>query len=561
MTAGPAAAEHAAPFDALLSDAALGPIRRWLPGPAGARLLGSLASRPRTVAGQLASLGTELAKVARGSSELEPAKGDRRFTDQAWAGNPVLHRILQAYLATGRTVESLVDDAGLDWRTTQRLRFLADNLVAAASPSNSPLLNPAVLKATIDTGGRNFVRGLGHLVGDLATPPRIPTMVDRRAFTVGENLAMTPGVVVLRTPVFELLQYAPQTATVRNIPLLLIPPTINKYYIADLAPGRSMIEHFVQSGQQVFAVSWRNPDARHAEWGLDTYGQAVLDALTAVEAITGSERTVLLGLCSGGMICSMVMGYLAAVGDLDRIAGLTLGVTVLDESHAGFADAALDPKMARLAAARSARRGYLDGRALAELFAWLRPDDLVWNYWVNNYLLGQDPPAFDILYWNADTTRMAAKLHADFLHIGLENTLVTPGAAKLLGQPVDLTAVKTDAYVVAGIADHICPWESCYRTTQLLGGDTRFVLSTSGHIAALVNPPTKAKARFRVSDSNPVEAGEWLVAARTETGSWWEHYVGWLKERSGPDRDAPAELGGTGHPVLGPAPGTYVCEK
>jgi polyhydroxyalkanoate synthase len=386
-------------------------------------------------------------------------------------------------------------------------------------------------------------------------------MVDTSAFSVGEDLAVTPGAVVLRTPVFELLQYAPATDTVRTAPLLIVPPTINKYYIADLAPGRSMIQHFVGSGQQVFTISWRNPDGRHRDWGLDTYGQAVLDALAAVEAITGSDRSVLLGLCSGGMITAMVLGHLAALGDLDRIAGVTLGVTVLDESHAGVAGAALEPRVAKLAAQRSARRGFLDGRSLAELFAWLRPDDLVWNYWVNNYLLGQDPPAFDILFWNADTTRMAAQLHADFLKVGLDNTLVTPGATELLGTPVDLTAVKTDAYVVAGIADHICPWESCYRTTELLGGDTTFVLSTSGHIAALVNPPTNAKARYRLNDATPADPQEWLATARTETGSWWGHYVEWLTERSGPERDAPTELGSEDYPVLGPAPGTYVCEK
>jgi len=306
-------ADHAAaPFDAMLTDAALGSIRRWLPGSAGLRFVAALATRPRTVGQRVASLGAELAKVAVGSSEVEPAKGDRRFADPAWAGNPLLHRLVQGYLAAGRTVESLIEDADLDWRSAQRVRFLADNLVAAVAPSNSPLLNPAALKAAIDTGGRNYVRGIGHLISDLSTAPRIPTMVDSTAFTLGEDVAVTPGAVVLRTPVFELIQYAATTPTVRSVPLLIAPPTINKYYIADLAPGRSMIEHFVASGQQVFTISWRNPDARHAEWGLDTYGQAVLDALNAVERITGSERSVLLGLCSGGMISSLVLGYLAA---------------------------------------------------------------------------------------------------------------------------------------------------------------------------------------------------------------------------------------------------------
>ena len=257
----------------------------------------------------------------------------------------------------------------------------------------------------------------------------------------------------------------------------------------------------------------------------------------------------------------MVAAHLAHIGQQDRIAALTLMVTVLDQAHAGLASAVVDERTVRVAAAASRARGYLDGRSLAEVFAWLRPNDLIWNYWVNNYLLGKKPPAFDILFWNADTTRMAAGLHRDFLELGAGNTLVQPGAATMLGSPVDLAAVNTGSYIVAGITDHICPWQSCYRSTQLLGGKTRFLLSTSGHIAAMVNPPGNAKARYQLAQECPDDPKEFLRQAETRQGSWWSDYAGWLAERCGEENAAPTELGGSGLLPIGEAPGTYVYDR
>ncbi len=367
--------------------------------------------------------------------------------------------------------------------------------------------------------------------------------------------------MVLRTPVFELIQYRPVTARVRQVPLLIVPPVINKFYVLDLAPGRSMAEYLVSQGLQVFMISWRNPDARHAAWDLDTYGQAILDAMDATERITGSTTTALAGTCSGGIIAAMVAAHLQDIGQPDRIASLTLLVTVLDQARAGLASAVIDERTARVAAAASRARGYLDGRTLAEVFAWLRPNDLIWNYWVNNYLLGRTPPAFDILFWNADTTRMTAGLHRDFLDLAVANALVTPGAAMMLGSPVDLAAVDRDSYIVAGITDHICPWVSCYRSTQLLGGKKRFLLSTSGHIAAMVNPPGNEKARYQQADQCPGDPQEWLGRAGTGHGSWWPDYAGWLTERGGQKKPAPAELGGGGLGPICDAPGTYVYDR
>jgi polyhydroxyalkanoate synthase len=552
------AAGPAAGLDVLLTDAAQGPLRRWVPARATVKTAAKLATRPDAVAARGARLAAELAKVAAGRSELAPDKGDRRFRDPAWGSNPAFRRLLQGYLAAGRAVDGLLCDADLDWASERRIRFAAENVLDALAPSNVPLTNPSAMKAAVDTGGLNFVRGARNLVRDMARPPRIPAMVDTSAFEVGRDLAVTPGAVVLRTPVLELLQYEPQTPRVREHPLLLVPPMINKFYVADLAPGRSMLEHAVRQGQSAFAISWRNPDERHADWSLDTYCTAVLDALDAVEAITASDRTHVLGLCAGGIVLSCTVALLAERGEQDRIAGLSLGVCVLDNRHSGTASAFMDPATAAMATAESARRGYLDGRALAGVFAWLRPNDLVWNYWVGNYLLGKDPPAFDILFWNADTTNMPAGLHRDFVRLALENSVVEPGALRVLGTPVDLSRITVDTYLVAGISDHITPWANCYRSVALLGSRPRFVLSTSGHIAAMVNPPGNEKASFRVNDALPDDADAWLAGATIAPGSWWEDWAGWLGERSGAERDAPAALGDDDHPPLAAAPGDYV---
>jgi polyhydroxyalkanoate synthase subunit PhaC len=554
-------ADRAAPLDLLLVEAALGPMRRLAPNTSTARFAFHLARRPGVTGRRLAGLAAELARIGVGASTVAPSKRDRRFGDPAWAENPLLRRVVQAYLVAGQTAEQLVGDATLGWRDEQRMRFLVENLVAALAPSNLPLVNPASAKAAIDSAGMNFLRGGRNLLGDLATAPRVPEMVDTSAFEVGRNLAVTPGAVVLRTEVLELIQYRPQTAQVRKAPLLVVPPTINKYYALDLAPGRSLVEHLVQQGQQVFVISWRNPDARHAAWDLGTYVRAVLEALEGVERICHADRTVLSGICSGGIIASIAAAHLASTGQEGRLAAFALLVTVLDTARAGTAGALADRRLATAATALSRRRGYLDGRALAEVFAWLRPDDLVWSYWVNNYLLGRKPPAFDILFWNADTTRMSAKLHADFVDLAMENHLVTPGATSVLGNPVDLSRIEVDAYVVAGIADHITPWQNCYRTTQLLGGDSRFVLSTSGHIAALVNPPGNPKASYQTNKDNPTDPQQWLLTAETQQGSWWPDLVAWLGERCGPEKRAPARLGGAGLRPLVEAPGTYVFDS
>jgi len=554
-------ADAAAPLDLLLSDATRSPLRRFVPGMSGVRFTANLARRPGRVVRRGAGLVGELARVGVGRSDLEAHEKDRRFAEEGWTKNPLLKRTLQGYLAVGAAARGLVEDAELDWGDDQRMGFIVDNLVEASAPSNNPMLNPKVLKRVIDTGGGSLVAGGRRFVRDFAKPPRVPSMVEPDAFEVGTDIAVTPGAVVLRTDVFELIQYTPQTPKVRSVPLLIVPPTINKYYVIDLAEQRSLVEHLVAGGQQVYVISWRNPDARHADWGLDTYGQAIIEAMAACQKISRQDRVALLGICSGGMIASMVLAHLAATGDLGRVAAFSLAVTVLDQAQAGLPSALLSHKAAAASTKASKEKGYLDGRMLAEVFAWLRPNDLIWNYWVNNYLLGFPPKAFDILYWNADPVRMTAAMHRDFMELAISNGLTEPGGSRMLGTDLDLGKVDVDSYVVAGIADHLCKWESCYQTTQLFGGESRFVLSTSGHIAAMVNPPGNKKASFQTASTNPDDTAKWLESATKVNGSWWDDYVTWLAERTGPERNKPRRMGSAAFEPICDAPGTYVHDR
>jgi len=379
---------------------------------------------------------------------------------------------------------------------------------------------------------------------------------------VGRNLAVTPGAVVLRTDVFELIQYKPSTDEVREVPLLFVPPTINKFYVLDISPGRSMVEHYVGQGQQVFAISWRNPEQAQGHFDLDTYANAVAQARDAVASITEQRSVHLAAACSGGIIAAGLLGQLAASGELDEVASLTLMVCALDNNTEGTMSALASRDVAAAAVAESARKGYVDGQALAGVFTWLRPNDLVWNYVVNNYMLGKPPPAFDILYWNQDTVRLAAGLHRDYIRIGLDDSFTRPGALEVLGQPVDLAQVDLDTYFVAGLKDHIVPWESAYNGALLFGGQRRFVLSSSGHIQALVNPPptegAESRASYRVTDELPDSAQDFLSQAPKLSGSWWPDWDAWLAARSGELKPAPKTLGNRGHKAQAKAPGTYV---
>jgi polyhydroxyalkanoate synthase len=364
--------------------------------------------------------------------------------------------------------------------------------------------------------------------------------------------------VVFRNELLELIQYAPSTETVHEVPLVYVPPQINKFYVLDLAPGRSLTEYAVGQGVSWFTVSWRNPGPEHADWDLSTYAGALLEALDAVEEISGQPSANLLGLCAGGMTVAGLLGHLAATGRQGRVRSLTLLVNMLDTTAPTQLGALASRRSVAAAVARARRKGVHSGRDMARVFAWLRPNDLVWNYAVNNWLLGKEPPAFDVLAWNADTTELPAALYAQYLELYEDNLLATPGGLTILGSEVDLGKVDVDTYAMAGSTDHIVSWRAAYATTQVLGGHVEFVLSNAGHIQSMVNPVGGKKASYREGPESGPDPDRWLERSTEHRGSWWEHWAAWLAERSGDRRPAPRELGSAAHPPLGPAPGTYV---
>ena len=527
------------------------------PGAAGA-LLGALARTPG-ILDRGASLAGDVAAAVLGRSTVVPHKGDRRFADPAWVAHPFYRRLGQAYLTVERAIGDAVEDADIDWSTRERARFAAGILASGLAPTNTLIGNPTALKHAFDTGGASLVRGGRNLLGDIRHT-RMPRQVDASPFRVGENVGATPGQVVFRNEVLEILQFSPTTPMVRTVPLLIVWSVINRHYILDLAKDRSFIEYAVGQGLQVFVTSWRNPTTEHADWDLDTYAQALLDATDAIHEITGSEQIGTIGLCAGGQLLAAVMAHLQGTGD-DRIAHAGFGVSQIDMSVPNVAGLALHPALHGAARIGTEAAGVVDGRAIAAVFSWLRPTELVWNQWVNNYLLGKDAPQYDILAWNNDTTRVPGALQRDLLQIAMDNLLATPDGLTLLGTPVDLREVTADTYVVGAETDHLVPWQGAYRSTQLFGGDSTFVLSGGGHIQHLVNPPGNPKAHFRTGPVAGQDAQAWLEGSEQHAGSWWPHWADWAIARSGEERPAPTKLGSRRHKPIEAAPGRYVMER
>jgi poly[(R)-3-hydroxyalkanoate] polymerase subunit PhaC len=516
--------------------------------------------RPAAVAREALELLPAAARVAAGRSDVSFPDRDWRFADPAWEANPVYRRVGQAYLLWAQAITRLADRPGLDDGVRERARFAAALLTSAMAPTNVLAGNPAALKHAFDTGGVSLVRGLRNLARDVLRNGGMPAQVDERPFELGGNLAATPGAVVHREEICEVIQYAPATARVRERPLLMIPPEINKHYFVDLAPGRSFVEWAVAEGVQYFTIVWRNPREEHGHWGMDDYLGATLRATDVVREITGIDDLNLFGLCAGGVSLALLLGHLAAVNDT-RARSAMLAICMLDFSRSSVMDVMTSERIVRRARARAERGGVLPKEGLAHSFAWLRPNDLVWNYVVNDWLMGKDPPAFDVLAWNNDPTALSRQLHADLVELFSRNALAQPGAAKALGTPVDLGAVTCDSYVVAGRTDHITPWRPGYASTRLLGGESEFVLTSTGHIQSIVNPPGKARARFHAGRALDPDPDAWLRDAREHEGSWWPHWREWILARSGREVPAPTTLGGDRHPPGEPAPGRYVRER
>jgi polyhydroxyalkanoate synthase subunit PhaC len=516
--------------------------------------------RPEALGGQLTKMATEFARIASGVSEVAPDESDKRFSDPAWSDYPFYRRIMQTYLVWRSTMQAMVPEAANgEWKEAEQQRFAIRLLTEALAPTNLLISNPAALKRAYETAGVSLLQGMRNFFDDLWNNDGMPQTVDKRPFAVGRNLGVSPGAVVFRSEIIELLQYTPATKQVYERPLLLVPPQINKFYIMDLAPKRSLTEYAVARGVPFFTVSWRNPKPENRNWGLDDYVGAVKEALAAVCEITGSPDANLLGVCAGGITSTLLLGHLAAL-DERRINAATLVVTMLDSSMPSMTGMFTTEEGVAAAIERSRRQGVLDGAEMARVFAWLRPNDLVWNYWVNNYLMGKDPAPFDILYWNADSTNLPAKLHAGFMELLLRNGLTRAGAVKILGTPIDLRKVACDMYLVGGMTDHICTWRAVFNGAHLFGGRTEFVLNSSGHVQTLVCPPANFKAKYYVNPRLGDDPETWVKEATEQKGSWWEHWLAWLEKRSGDKRAAPAGLGSRRFPPLEPAPGKYVME-
>ncbi|MEQ8595008.1 MAG: alpha/beta fold hydrolase [Parvibaculum sp.] len=521
-------------------------------------IVGGAARQPFTFMQHIGSFGRNVVDIVAGEDKFAPQPKDRRFVDQAWQKSPVYRRLMQGWLAFQTEVHGFIRSLDLDPIEHGRAMLVADIMIDAVAPTNTLVGNPSAVKLALDTGGSSLVQGFRNAIDDLRNNHGMPSQVDKTPFKVGGNLATTEGAVVYRTEMLELLQYTPKTDTVHAMPLLFVPPQINKYYVLDLTPEKSMSQYLVRQGYRVFVVSWRNPGPEHRDWGLADYVSALVDVIGVVCSITDSKKLNISGGCSGGITTATLLSHLAAKGD-DRVNSVTFWVCVLDprmeDSDVGVLVTKRGIEMARK---RSAKKGVLAGSDLSRVFAWLRPNDLIWNYVVNNYLHGQKPPAFDVLFWNNDSTNLTAGLHSDYLSLYETQPFANPGKEEILGQPIDLGKVAIDAFIVGGVTDHITPWKACYRTTKMLGGKKEFVLSNSGHIQAILNPPGNPKAKYFVNDKLPDTADEWAAGASEVMGSWWERWASWLGERSGETIPTPKKLGNRKYKPMDPAPGTYV---
>jgi polyhydroxyalkanoate synthase len=502
-------------------------------------------------------LAGDLAGIALGAAPVSPAADDWRFRDRTWTDHPFYRRLGQAYAASCAVADETLDDLARSGRASPAARFLLTIAESASAPTNTLLGNPAAMKRMYETGGMSLLRGMRNFAGDVRHNGGMPSTVDRSVYQVGRDFAITPGAVVDRDPYAEVIQYTPGTEQVQARPVLIVPPPIGRYYFLDLRPGRSMVEYAIGRGLQTFMLSWRNPTREQADWDLDTYARRVLTAIEAVREVTGAPDIDVIGFCAGGILTTMALNHLAAVGQAP-VHSVSYAVTLLDWGQEVPVKAFSASRLLALARWNSARAGVISARDMGGAFTWMRPDDLVWKSWVNNYLMGDKPPAFDILAWNADGTNLPAALHAQFLDIFEHNPLATPGRLTCLGTPVDLRTITLPAYVTGGVTDHLTPWTSCYRTTQLLAGPSTFVLSNAGHIQSLVNPPGNPKAVFYTGAEPGPDPQAWLDEADEHTGTWWTHWADWIIAQSSGARLAPSRLGSAQHPPLEEAPGCYV---
>ena len=514
---------------------------------------------PAAVAKEMPWLAGEMAKIALGKSEIAFDKRDKRFADEMWRTVPYFRALGQSYRLFEMWMERMYQSVEGSWQNKARARFAADVITAAVAPTNYLGTNPEALRKAVETGGLSLVRGVQNMLNDMARGG-MPSMVDRKQFTVGKDIGCTPGAVVYRDEMFELLQYTPATPKVRSIPVLMIPPEINRYYVLDLAPGRSLVEFAVSQGIQVFMIVWRNPDSQlgHGKWGLNDYLAAEERANEVVKKITRTEKINLLGLCAGGITLAYVLAHLAAVGD-ESAGAATFVVTMLTGEKPNVVGM-LDTGQARTALEQAAaKEEIVPGSALRSLFAMLRPNDLVFNYLVSGWLKGESPAPFDVLAWNDDATRTTAKFAMESSRLSMDRW---DGSGPIvLGVKTDFGKVSCDSYHVGGYTDHITAWRACYDTAHLVGGSNKeMTLIRSGHIQSVVYPADSTRYDRWYGPPTAADPDEWLKTTTVENGSWWRPWTEWLIARSGPQKAARATLGNRQYPPLHPAPGTYVFE-
>lgn len=521
-------------------------------------MAGYAAKQPKPFAKHLKNYASEMLEIAKGNSELAPDKRDRRFKDPTWQTNGFYKRGMQSWLAMRQELDGWIADSRMHPADQVRAKFVTNLIVDALAPTNTLLGNPTAMKRLFETGGVSLARGLKNAYDDLRNNGGMPSQVDGRPFKIGENVANSKGAVVFKNEMLEVIQYQPKTEQVYKIPLMVIPPQINKFYALDLAPDKSMVRFLTKMGYQVFAISWRNPTRQHSHWGLENYVEALIEASDAIKKISRSPRINVTGACSGGITLALLLSELASRGD-NRVNCYTLMVSVLDgkksDSEVGLF---VNDKAIEAARRQSAKKGILTGDELGRSFAWMRPNDLIWNYVVNNYLLGEAPPPFDVLFWNNDSTNLPAQLHSDYLDIFQDRRFRPDKEIPFMGNNVDLASVTQDGFMVAGVTDHITPWKACYRNVRLMGGETEFILSNSGHLQSLINPPGNPKALYYTNKDFPPRADRWLEGAESKNESWWIRWNEWLSERSGEMKKAPKSLGNKAYPPISQAPGEYV---
>jgi len=485
---------------------------------------------------------------------------DRRFQDEAWQNSPYYQLIKKSYLMTSKQLAELVDQAEVDENSKLQLRFYARQFIDAMSPTNFPATNPEVIRTAIRTRSGSLVAGMQNLIEDLQKG-RI-TRVDESAFEVGRNLAVTPGSVVFENELIQLIQYTPQTAEVEKTPLLIVPPCINKYYLLDLGTGNSFVEYAVAQGHQVFLISWRSAvsEIQHLSWD-DYLNLGVLKSVEVVRDIANVDRIHALGFCVGGTILSCAAGVLAARGE-DKLATITLLTTMIDFADTGEIGLLIDENSLALREATIGRGGILPGKELAFTFGTLRANDLIWRYVVESYLKGAPPDVFDLLYWDSDSVSLPGPMYCWYTRNAyVENRLKEPGATTQCGERIDLSKVKVPMFLLASREDHIVPWQSAFRSKDIMGREPRFVLAASGHVAGVINPPARNRRSHWINDNLNCDANNWLENADEKPGSWWPDWDGWMKGHSSDSVQAPAELGNDTFRVIEPAPGRYVRQK